>query len=287
MILDPTTDEACLGQLTYMARELAPTTLMRTVAARLGTPTAVVAWLQSLPQTDDNGDELYRFVSCDVPQRVRLLPDDPNCFERAFAAIALLEVLDPKTTRMLVTIDRPLRHTGVVEWKSNHWLALDLFPRRNFDWGNFGKDVLQGTHQYVGKPVLSFYGMGGAADSLGEYEDKAIGRDKKNEKKQQPPAQQKPQQPQQQPKQQQQPGKAQQQPKQQQLAGIDLGRFFGSGAKGNESNKGGHDVEAKERKPELPTAGALPAGGTVASDGDGHASEHEPAPQTKRLWGWI
>lgn len=128
MILDPSTDRDCLGQLTQMARELAPTTLMRTVATRLGSPRAVVKWIQSLPQTDDNGDELIRYVSCDVPQRVRLLPDDPNCFERAFAAIALLEVLDPRTARMLVTIDRPVRHTGVVERKSGRWVALDLFP---------------------------------------------------------------------------------------------------------------------------------------------------------------
>jgi hypothetical protein len=82
VIVDPTTDQACLGQLTKMARELAPTTLLVTVAHRLGSPTKVVMWLRSLPQTDDDGQELFRYVACDVAQRVRLLPDDPNCFVR-------------------------------------------------------------------------------------------------------------------------------------------------------------------------------------------------------------
>lgn len=182
MILDPTTDQQCLGQLTQLARELAPTTLIHAVAARLGSPRALVRWLQSLPQSDDEGEELYRYISCDVPQRVRLLPDDPNCFERAFAALAILEALDPATPRMLVTIDRPLRHTGIVERRSERWKALDLFPRRNFNWGEFGKDLLQGAHQYVGKPVLKFYLGGDAggkvADELGKQENKLIGRDK-------------------------------------------------------------------------------------------------------------
>jgi hypothetical protein len=198
MILDPTTDTECLGKLTQMARELAPTTLLRTVAERLGSPGNVIVWLQMLPQSDDRGGEPYRYVACDVPQRMRLLPDDPNCFERAFAAIALLEVLDPTTQRMLVTIDRPARHTGVVERKGGRWVALDLFPRRNFDWGNFGKDVLQGLHRYVGKPVLSFYGLSGVADQLGDLEDKAIdrdGRSKQSGTKTQPSAQPKSKQP--------------------------------------------------------------------------------------------
>jgi hypothetical protein len=249
VILDPTTDRDCLGQLTRMARELAPTTLIKLVASRLGSRAAVVRWLQSLPQSDDNGDELFRYVACDVAQRVRLLPDDPNCFERAFAAIALLEVLDPRTQRMLVTIDRPVRHTGVVEHRGGRWVAVDLFPRRNFDWGNLGKDVLQGTHQYVGKPLLSFYGLGSVADTLGEQENKAIGRDKKPEKKDQPPAQ-KP----------------------------------GAGAQRTDttSRKGGEGHEEKARQTH-----EVSTGRTGAPDGDGAVSPLAPAPEAKRwgLWG--
>jgi hypothetical protein len=194
VILDPINDVDCLGQITTIARELAPTTLIISVAKKLGSREAVIHWLQSLPQADDDGSEHVRYIQCDVPQRVRLLPDDPNCVERSMGALMLLEVLAPKTPRALATVDRPLRHTGLVEKHGAHWRAVDLFPRRNaprnFDWSELGKDVLQGVHKYVGKPVLSFYGLGSAADTLGEQEDKLIGRDKKNqpEKKGSPPA---------------------------------------------------------------------------------------------------
>jgi hypothetical protein len=212
MILDAINDHDCLDQLTTIARELAPTTLIREVARRLGSRDAIIRWFQSLPQADDDGTERIRYIVCDVPQRTRLLPDDPNCVERSLGAIMLLEFVDPKTPRALATIDKPARHTGLVEKHGDHWLAVDLFPRRNakrnFDWGEFGKDVLQGVHSYVGKPVLTMYGMGSVADTLGEYEDKGIGRDKKKqaqpkqpEKKDAPPSAGKPEQPKEQPKQ--------------------------------------------------------------------------------------
>jgi len=285
VILDPTTDRECLGQLTVMARELAPTTLIRTVAARLGSPDAVISWLQSLPQTDDNGGERYRYVACDVSQRVRLLPDDPNCFERAFAALALLEVLDPSTTRMLVTIEQPARHTGVVEKRGGRWYALDLFPRRNFDLGELGKDVLLGGHQYVGEPVLSAYGAGAVADQLGDLETNAVGRGKKNEKKQQPPTSK--------------PQSAKPAAKPQQAAGgqaqpsggkpgtgfLDVAKgILGAGAKSADttSTKGENDEEARSRKSELPNA----VGGTVAAVSDGHAPSPGAKGQAKRWGHW-
>lgn len=189
MIIEPVNDVECLSQLTTIARELAPTTLVRTVAQRLGSRRAVVEWLQSLPQTDDRGDELVRFIACDVPQRVRLLPDDPNCVERALGALMLLETIDPRTTRALATVDRPLRHTGLVERERRRWRAVDLFPRRNagtrnVNWGKLGGDTLQGIHKYVGKPILKFYlgETGGKfADAIGEQQDKALGRSTKKE----------------------------------------------------------------------------------------------------------
>lgn len=196
MILDPINDQECLDQLTTFARELAPSTLIRSVAAHLGSREAVIQWLQSLPQADDFGDEHVRFIQCDVPQRARLLPDDPNCVERSVGAMMLLEVVDPKTPRALATVEKPLRHTGLVEKYGTRWRAVDLFPRRNarrnFRWDEFGKDVLQGTHRYVGKPILNFYlgdAGGSAADAIGEQEDKWIGRDKQKqtEKKNAPP----------------------------------------------------------------------------------------------------
>jgi hypothetical protein len=189
VILNPINDADCLDQLTRIARELVPTTAIQTVARRLCTRDRVIRWFHSLPQANDHGEERVRFVQCDVPQRARLLPDDPNCVERAMAAMMLLEVLDPRTQRALATVERPERHTGLVEKHGRRWYAIDLFPRRNaFSWGEFGKDVLQGVHKYVGQPFLSAYGLGGAGEWLGGQENKWIGRDKKQpEKKQSPP----------------------------------------------------------------------------------------------------
>src|SRR5205823_2376265 len=156
VIVDPINDVDCLGQLTTIARELSSTTLVLTVARHLGSRDAVIRWLQAKPQADDDGGEPVRYIVCDVPQRVRLFADDPNCVERATDAMMLLEALEQMksttpATRALGTVDRPARHTGLVEKRGEHWYAVDLFPRRNararnFDWGNFGKDVLQGTH---------------------------------------------------------------------------------------------------------------------------------------------
>lgn len=197
MIAEPINDVECLSQLTTIARELAPTTLLRTVAQRLGSPDAVVEWLQSLPQTDDRGEELLQYISCDVPQRVRLLPHDPNCVERALAALMLLETIAPRTRRALATVDRPLRHTGLVERLGSKWHAVDLFPRRNaslrnVSWRRLGGDVMHGLNRYVGKPVLKFYlgdSGGKLADSLDHEEGKLWGRipKKPNETKRPPP----------------------------------------------------------------------------------------------------
>ena len=174
MILSPANDKACLDHLVTMARELHHTTLVREVARRLGSPKGVIAWLRSLPQSDDDGEERYQFVRCDVPQRTRLFPPDPNCFERVFAALSLLEVLEPAVARMAVTIDPPARHTGVVEARGGHWVPIDLFPRRN-DSAQTGRDILKGVHDYVGKPLLTFFlgkDTGGAvADTVGGLED--------------------------------------------------------------------------------------------------------------------
>lgn len=252
MILDPTTDRACLGQLTRMARELVPTTLVRTVATRLGSRARVLSWFQSLPQSDDEGEETYRAVACDVNQRTRLFPDDPNCFERSFGALALLEVIDPKTARMLVTVERPLRHTGVVERHGRKWIALDLFPRRNSAAAESAKDVLQGVHKYVGKPILTFYGLGGVADAIGQAEDAAIGRSKK----QPPPS-----------------------PPQRVETRAEANRQQTKGGTSNE------EVEGKQAR--AGETGASDRASAAAVDGDPRASQAVAQEEGSKRWGWA
>jgi hypothetical protein len=296
MIVEPINDIECLGQLTTFARELSPSTLVHLVAQRLGTREAVILWLQSLPQADDHGEEKVRFIMCDVPQRTRLFPDDPNCVERSFGALMLLELIDPKTPRALATVDKPLRHTGLVEQYGGHWHAVDLFPRRNgqrnFEWG----DLLTGTHQYVGKPILKFYlgdSGGKVADALGDQEAKLVGQDKKKqpEKKPAPPpagaqrpvAQPKPTQPAQ-PKPQPAAPAASAQP-----ARFDFTRLFGAGANQGQSipvGGGGKDAE-KEKAPRgarhTVVGGTAEGDSTQAADRDGRGS-HDARAQAQRFW---
>jgi len=307
VIVDAINDHECLDQLTMFARELAPTTLIRSVAQRLKTRENVIRWLRSLPQANDDGDESVRFIQCDVPQRARLLPDDPNCVERSLGALMLLEVIDPKTQRALATVDRPMRHTGLVEKVGDHWRAVDLFPRRNarrdFSWDAFGKDALQGTHQYVGKPILKFYlgDTGGqVADRLGEQEDSWIGRDKK---KQQPqPAKQQEKKFTPPPAGSQRPGDAKQggDPKRQPATGragteaqtkparLNFAQLVGAGApKGNAVPVGGGGNDGKEEKGSgrpsgaaLDGAAARPAQTEERSDRDSHDDGADP----QRFW---
>lgn len=166
MIIAPINDVDCLSQLTTMVRELARTTLVRLVARHLGTREATIEWLQLKPQEDDDGSEPVQFFSCDVPQRLRLFADAPNCVERASDAAIVLEALEqmqmsPPMTRALATIDHPVRHTGLVEKNGARWYAVDLFPRkgarRNSSWIDQVATGVQGVHQYVGKPLLDFY----------------------------------------------------------------------------------------------------------------------------------
>jgi hypothetical protein len=295
VILDPVNDRECLDQLTRFARELAPTTLVRSVAAHLASRDAVIQWLQSLPQTDDDGEEHIRFIQCDVPQRVRLLPDDPNCVERSFGALMLLEALDPKTPRALATVDKPLRHTGLVEQYGGHWHAVDLFPRRNaarnFNWGSFGKDALQGVHSYVGKPILKFYlgDTGGkVADTLGSQEDRWIGRDKKQSEKKDAPPPAGAQRPGAEPKQAQQPA-AQGTPP---AGRFDFGRLVGAGAKQGQTapvGAGGHDATNEKAA----SGARQAAGGHGAADCGCARKQADPGsdrdsydaiPKSQRFW---
>lgn|GEM_PF-2249398 len=190
MILDPVNDEACLGQLTELARELAQGTVARRMAKHLGSRRAVVEYFQSLPQSDDDGREALQYVSCDVRQRMRVFPLDPNCFERTLGALVLLEILDPAIRRLAVTIDAPARHTGVVERLGDRWRALDVFPGRDvYPWVTFGKilrsggpmrpsrdvsaqDVFGVLHP-IGKGILGIFGAGSIADQLGKVEQDA------------------------------------------------------------------------------------------------------------------
>lgn len=119
MITAPLNDEACLSKITAWANTASRRADIRELAQRLGTREAVIDHIRSLPQLDDGAtdDTPGPRIACDVPQRVRINPLDPNCVERSVLAIALLEVLEPGRTYRLMTIDLApgVRHTFPVE----------------------------------------------------------------------------------------------------------------------------------------------------------------------------
>jgi hypothetical protein len=139
VIVDPVLDVGCLSRLTAIARHEIRNPLVaeyveriRALARRRGISVtdAAIVWLQELPQTDDDGRESVRAIACGPDQRTRLFPDDPNCFERALAALILLESIDPTWQYTLASIDDPLRHTGLLRrpGAAYDWEPVDLFP---------------------------------------------------------------------------------------------------------------------------------------------------------------
>jgi hypothetical protein len=202
-------DVACLSKLTAIARYevgnplfVAYVDQVRALARRrrISLKDAVIAWLRGLPQTDDNGRESVRVIACEPDQRARLFPDDPNCFERALAALILLELLDPSWQYTLASVDDPLRHTGILQRPDDSypWEPIDLFPSSNSDdggWLGWLREVpraastrptrrarrrtrdanatvqrIFGIVHPIGAGVLDAFGEHGAANFLGDQE---------------------------------------------------------------------------------------------------------------------
>lgn len=131
MIAAPLNDRECLGRLTDQIRAAVDRTDVRDLAARFATTKDVVLWIRALRQRDDVGDPADGpRVDCDVSQRARVAPPDPNCVERSILYLAIAERIDPRPVRQLVTIETPQgRHTLPVE--EGEPVVLDPVIRRN------------------------------------------------------------------------------------------------------------------------------------------------------------
>ncbi|HEY4240585.1 MAG TPA: hypothetical protein VGM88_12265 [Kofleriaceae bacterium] len=107
MIGAPVNDEDCLGAITERIRtrvaDRDPELVV--LAERYPTPGALIDWMRSLPQRDDDGDpeDGPKVAACDPIQRLRVPTDDPNCVERAALYIAVAELIDPTPVRALKT----------------------------------------------------------------------------------------------------------------------------------------------------------------------------------------
>lgn len=116
MIENPINDRKCLTGITDVIRQLVVQhdPALVSIAERVGNTRALVDWIRTLPQRDDDGDpkDGPKVAVCSPPQRLRIPADNPNCVERAALLIAVAELIDPVPVRQLATIDTPAgRHT--------------------------------------------------------------------------------------------------------------------------------------------------------------------------------
>jgi len=118
MIGYPWNDEACLLPLHAQAREVAVTDVVKEFASKVGSLENLIEHIRQLPHRLDYGRDGPRMACGDTPQsqRLRLMPEDPNCFERTLWYLAVAEVLDPNGLRSSATIRTELGlHTFPIE----------------------------------------------------------------------------------------------------------------------------------------------------------------------------
>ena len=120
MIALPFNDLQCLGSITEVVAELVTNQdpVIAEIAAKHEDTESLAAWIRSLPQRDDDGDNKDgpKVEACSPPQRLRLPAEDPNCVERAALYVAVAELIDPHPMRQLATLDTPVgMHTFPVE----------------------------------------------------------------------------------------------------------------------------------------------------------------------------
>src|SRR5262245_14603303 len=86
MIAEPVNDEECLGALAESARKHIeePTPELLALAGQFKTIDEATEWFRAKPQRDDNGTrgDGPKIAACNPVQRLIVLSDEPNCFER-------------------------------------------------------------------------------------------------------------------------------------------------------------------------------------------------------------
>lgn len=168
MIADPINDVACLTKVTDRAVDAIDTEAVRNIAGCHGSTRALAAWIRTLPQRNDLGEPGDGpKVACDVPQRVRIPADNPNCVERSALFLAAGELIDPAAVRQLATIDTPIgRHTFPVE--DDRPIKLDpRVPRNALEAGLFRMSDLD---SYELSPAEAFRWISTiAAEPAGRY----------------------------------------------------------------------------------------------------------------------
>ena len=111
MIGLPHNDHECLGAITaeVAAKVHERDEELVRIAHEHDDIDALVAWIRSLPQRDDEGIPCDgpKVEECRPPQRLRIPAADPNCVERSALFIAAAELIDPTPVRRLATVKTP------------------------------------------------------------------------------------------------------------------------------------------------------------------------------------
>jgi len=111
VIANPHNDRECLGaiteQLNALVRDRDPTLVA--LAEEHEDTESLATWFRALPQRDDEGAPCDgpKVEACRPVQRLRILPPDPNCLERASGFLAVAELIDPTAVRRLATVQTP------------------------------------------------------------------------------------------------------------------------------------------------------------------------------------
>lgn len=132
MIGEPLNDRRCLGQISQRAADARRSPEVLQLARGLADTSELVAHIRRLPQRDDSGEgQEPPTIACDVPQRVRLLPRDPNCVERSLAYLAVAEAIDPVPLRQLAMVEFPDGGRHVYPVENDLEVVLDPTVPRN------------------------------------------------------------------------------------------------------------------------------------------------------------
>jgi hypothetical protein len=129
----PINDRRCLDQVTEVVAEMVRQRdpVLVDVARRFESVDDLTSWIQSLPQRDDDGDPHDGpKLACSPPQRLRIPAPNPNCFERSAIFLGAAELIDPRPSRCLITVDTSEgRHTFPLQ--DGQPVVLDPIMTRN------------------------------------------------------------------------------------------------------------------------------------------------------------
>ena len=129
MIAAPHNDRACLGAITEEIEAMVARQdpALVAVAEQHADPGALVTWIRTLPQRDDEGSPCDgpKVEACRPAQRLRVPAEDPNCVERAALYVGAAELIDPGPVRRLATVDTP---SGLHTFPTEDGLPVVLDP---------------------------------------------------------------------------------------------------------------------------------------------------------------